>query len=209
MKLSAKVAHCKKSPPGWHAAFEAMLPTIVNYARVAFRHLDADASEEAIQEVVCNCCQAYARLVELKKTEVAHPTVLARFGISQTWEGRKVGGKLNVRDVLHPYCQKKKNLAVERLDQYDREEECWVEAIVEDRTAGPADVAATRIDFSTWLQILPRRLRKIATFLANGETTSAAAKRFCLSQGRISQIRKELFLAWHRFQGDEPVLVVA
>jgi hypothetical protein len=28
------------------------------------------------------------------------------------------------------------------------------------------------------LQILPRRLRKIATFLANGETTTAAAQRF-------------------------------
>ena len=59
------------------------------------------------------------------------------------------------------------------------------------------------------LQLLPRRLRKIATFLANGETTGAAAKRFRLSQARISQIRKELFLAWHRFQGDEPVIAVA
>ena len=75
--------------------------------------------------------------------------------------------------------------------------------------AGPAETAIVRIDFSTWLQLLPRRLRKIATFLANGETTTAAAKRFRVSQGRISQIRKELFLAWHRFQGEEPTLAVA
>jgi hypothetical protein len=52
-------------------------------------------------------------------------------------------------------------------------------------------------------------LRRIATFLGNGETTTAASKRFRLSQGRISQIRRELFLAWQRFQGDEGVLVVA
>ena len=82
--------------------------------------------------------------------------------------------------------------------------------LVEDKHAGPAEVAAiVRIDFATWLRFLPRRLRKIATFLANGETTTAAAKRFRVSQGRISQIRKELFLAWHRFQGDEPAVAVA
>jgi hypothetical protein len=59
------------------------------------------------------------------------------------------------------------------------------------------------------MQLLPHRLRKIATFLANGETTTAAAKRFGVSLGRISQIRKELFLAWHSFQGEEPALAVA
>ena len=80
---------------------------------------------------------------------------------------------------------------------------------MEDKHAGPAEVAVTRIDFATWLQVLPHRLRRIATFLANGETTTAAAKRFHVSQGRISQIRKELYRAWHRFQGDEPVVAMA
>ena len=75
--------------------------------------------------------------------------------------------------------------------------------------AGPAETAIVRIDFATWLRFLPRRLRKIAAFLASGETTTAASKQFHLSQGRISQIRKELFLAWHYFQGDEPALAVA
>ena len=103
----------------------------------------------------------------------------------------------------------KKNLIVERLDKFDREEEPGQEVLVEDKHAGPAEVAATRIDFTTWLQVLPRRLRKIATFLANGETTTAAAKRFRVSQGRVSQIRKELFHAWNRFQGDEPASAVA
>ena len=68
-----------------------------------------------------------------------------------------------------------------------REEEAWAEISVEDKHAGPAETAIVRIDFSTWLQLLPRRLRKIAMFLANGETTTAAAKRFGVSQGRISK----------------------
>ena len=101
---------------------------------------------------------------ELNKTDLAYPSVLARFGVAQTKEGRRVGAKLNCRDILSSYCQRKKKLTVERLDQYDSEEECWAEALVEDRTVGPADTAATRIDFSAWLQILPRRLRRSPLF---------------------------------------------
>jgi hypothetical protein len=209
MKKSQKPARRRKSPPAWHAAFEAMLPVIESHAKVAFRHLDRDARAEAVQEVVCNCCQAYARLVELGKTDVAFPSVLARFGISQVKEGRKVGGRRNCRNVLSEYCQRRKNFVLERLDHYDSTERAWTDILVEDRHAGPAETAVIRIDFAAWLQFLPRRLRKIANFLSNGETTSAAARRFRVSKGRISQIRKELFLAWHRFQGEDSALVVA
>ena len=39
-----------------------MMPAIQRHAKIAFRHLGADAREEMIQAVVCNCCRAYARL---------------------------------------------------------------------------------------------------------------------------------------------------
>ena len=45
-------------------------------------------------------------------------------------------------------------------------------------------------------------------FPDNGETTTAAYRRFRVSQGRISQIRKELLLAWNHFQGDGSALAV-
>ena len=166
MTASAKSVRCRKSPPAWQDAFMEMVPAIETHAKISFRHLDAEAREEAIQEVVCNACCAYARLAELKKTDLAYPSALARFGVAQTKDGRKVGGKLNCRDVLSEYCQQKKKLLVERLDQFDSEDEAWEEILVEDRHAGPAETAITRIDFATWLQLLPRRLRKIATFLA-------------------------------------------
>lgn len=204
-----KPARRKKAVPAWHEDFMAMMPVIETHAKIAFRHLNPEAREEAVQEVLCNACSAFARLVELGKTDLAYPTVLARYGVAQVKGGRKVGCRLNIRDILSDYCQRRKNLTVERFDKYATEENGWQEVIVEDRHAGPAEIAATRIDFSTWLQTLPRRLRKIATFLANGETTSATAKRFRVSQGRISQIRKELYHAWHRFQGDEPALAIA
>lgn len=209
MKTSAKSVRCRQSPPAWHNNFMAMLPAIETHAKIAFRQLAAEAREEAIQETVCNACCTYARLVELNKTDLAFPSALARFGVAQVKDGREVGGKLNCRDVSSDYCQQKKNLLVERLDRFDSEQDAWEEILVEDRHAGPAETAITRIDFSSWLQLLPHRLRKIAAFLAKGEATKNAARKFRVSPGRISQIRKERFLAWHRFQGEEPALGLA
>jgi hypothetical protein len=209
MRYAKKSLRCKKSPPAWHQDFMAMVPKIETHAKLAFRHLGAEARAEAVQEVICNACAAFARLVELNKVESAYPSALARFGVAQTKDGRKVGGRLNVRDVSSPYCQREKGLTVDRLDKFDKQDEAWLEVLLEDRHAGPAEVAAMRLDFSAWLRSLPRRLSKVATFLAGGETTTAAARRLRVSPGRISQIRKELFHAWQRFQGEEPAGAVA
>ena len=72
----------RRPAPAWHVKFIAMLPTIVQHARIAFRHRDTDAREEAVQEVVCNACQAVARLAELGKFRT--PDIACRFpGISR------------------------------------------------------------------------------------------------------------------------------
>jgi hypothetical protein len=196
----------KKFPLSWHGEFVAMLPVIKSQAKFAFRHLDPESRAEIVQEVICNCCCAFVRLLELGKADVAYPTVLARLGIAQVKAGRKVGGQLNCFDVLSAYCQQRKNLSIKRLDSYDSTEDTWQEVVVEDKHAGPAEVAATRIDFAAWLKLMPHRLQKIVNFLATGESTIAAARKFCVTEGRISQIRKELHSAWHCFQGDELAL---
>jgi hypothetical protein len=186
-----------------------MLPAITAHARVSFRHLAPEARQEAIQEVVCNALKAFVRLVELKKTAIAYPSVLARYAVAQVRDGRKVGSKLNVRDVSSEYAQKMKGIRLQRLDKFDEEENAWQEILVEDRHAGPAEIAACRMDFSAWLRSLPVKLRKVAKVLAAGETTRAAAKRFGVCDGRISQIRKELKSAWQRFQGEGPAVAAA
>jgi DNA-directed RNA polymerase specialized sigma24 family protein len=189
----------------WHKAFLAMLPQIVAHARVSFRHLNAESRAEAVQEVVCNALKAFVRLVELKKTDITYATALAKFGVRQVKDDRKVGGHLNVNDVMSPYCQRLKNAAVERLDHYDEDEQEWSQILLEDRTAGPADIVRTRLDFAAWLKQLPRRERKVVRFLSLGHRTVDAAKKFGVSQGRISQLRRELAESWRRFVGDDPV----
>jgi hypothetical protein len=182
--------------------FEELLPAIKKQASVAFRDSPLSDREEQVAEVVANAFCAYRRLVERGKADIAYATPLAQYAILQVRAGRRVGSKLNVRDVSSPYCQHRKRVRVERLDHYDREEGGWQEILVEDRRATPADVAATRIDFSDWLTSLKPRARRIAKTLATGETTQVAARKFRVSPARISQIRHELQQAWHEFHGE-------
>jgi transposase-like protein len=182
-----------------------MLPTIAAYARLAFRHHNPEARQEAVEECLANALVAYVRLVQLGKVSLAYPTVLARYAVAQVNDGRKVGGHLNVQEVLSPYCQRRKKITVERLDHFDEEENAWQEAVVQDtRTASVPDIVAFRCDFTDWLASLPRRDRRIAQSLAIGHGTSDVAKRFDVSAGRISQLRRELAKSWRAFIDEAP-----
>ena len=201
------IAISKEKPndvvPAWHHDFLKLLPAIRRHASIAFRNLDPEAKEEAVQEVTCNAMRAYVRLVELGKTDIAYASVLARYGIRQTRVGRKVGNKLSARDVLSRYAQRKQGFRVDSLDHYDREEMGWREIVVEDKYSGPDVIAATRIDFNDWLNSLTDRERKVATTLATGESTGAVAKMIGVSAGRISQLRRELMETWDAFTAEK------
>ena len=63
---------------------------------------------------------------------------MASYGVRQTRDGRKVGGHLNVKNVLSKYCREHKDVVVERLDHFDKTEDAWQEVLVEDKHCGPA-----------------------------------------------------------------------
>jgi hypothetical protein len=156
--------------------------------------------------VVASSFVAYARLVELDKEAIAYPSVLARLGCAQYRAHRRVGGRLNIGDVLGRYCQAKKHVIVERLDHFDDEENAWQEAVVQDTRSTPVpDIVAFRCDFAAWLRSLPRRDRRITETLALGNRTSDVAKRFRVTEGRISQLRRELAESWRVFVGEMPL----
>ena len=183
-----------------------MLPAIVTHARITFQHYDPESRAEAIQCVVASSFVTYARLVAVGKEAIAYPSVLARLGCAQYRDHRRVGAKLNIGDVLGSYCQAKKHIIVERLDRFDDEENQWQEAVVQDTRSAPvSDIVAFRCDFAAWLRSLPRRDRRITATLALGNRTSEVAKRFKVTEGRISQIRRELAESWRTFVGDLPL----
>jgi RNA polymerase sigma factor (sigma-70 family) len=202
MIASVKRPKSETLAPAWHAAFLAMLPAIRRQAQITFRKVPLELRHDLIQEVIANCFTAYSRLVELGQEDVAFPSALARFAVAQIRVGRRVGNRLRVRDVMSEYAQHRKKFQVEPLHYFDEEENCWQEIVVEDKRATPAEIAACRIDFSSWLRRLPRRRRKIALALAGGETTTEVAKTFGVTAARISQLRQWLKESWEAFQGE-------
>lgn len=188
--------------PRWHRVFLSMLPKIVRHARIAFRHLRGQDYHDAIQETIANAFVAFKALVSRGKMSLAYPTVLAKYATAQIKDGRRVGSSLNVQEILSPYAQKAKRFKVERLDKHDQDDEnAWCEILIEDRHAGPAQTACTRIDFESWLASLPCRHRRIAQYLSLGHRTADASRKFKVSAGRVSQIRKELSRSWGDYTG--------
>ncbi len=184
------------------AKFLTLLPAIRDQARFACRGEDPERRQEFVAEVIANCWVAFVRLVERGLITVVYPTPLAQYAIKQVRDGRRVGAALNVRDVSSQYAQRVKHFTLSRLDRYDAENDEWREILIEDRRSTPAQTAAARIDIAQWFASLPRKKRRIAQTLATGEPTKSAARKFCVSAGRISQLRREFMDSWAGFQGE-------
>jgi len=187
--------------PAWHEGFLALLPSIYDRVRFAFRALRPEAKQEAIQGSLANAAVAYSRLHEQGRADIAYATPLANFAVRQFLAGRQVGNQLNRNDVMSRHAQRHHNLVVERLDRRDSDGE-WKEILVEDRRFTPAETAIAQIDFADWLSQLCLRDRGIATTLAAGERTRDTAKKFGLTAGRVSQLRGKLKRNWEKFQGE-------
>ncbi len=186
--------------PRWHRRFLEMLPAIRRYAAFCFRSLPTEAREELVQETIANCYVACCRLAQRRRLAAAHPSPLVRYAVSQIRSGRRVGCRLNSNDVLSQYAQRRKGFHVQRLDHHDEHGQ-WRAALVEDHRTPVDDQAAFRIDFPVWLSRLAPRQRRIVKFLAAGNSTGDAARRFHLSLPRISQLRRELHHDWMQFHG--------
>jgi hypothetical protein len=191
-----------------HAAvnqqFEQMLTRIRLMALHAFRDKDHELRYELTAEVVARAYAAFVRLARQGRAELGYATPLALFSIKQVKSGRRMGAKLNIKDVSSEYAQMNKGFSMLRLDRYNKRKELWKEVVVEDQKSGPAEIAAMRIDFEAWLNTLDLRERRIAKVLATGETTGATARKFGVSPSRISQLRRQFMEAWQAFLGELP-----
>jgi hypothetical protein len=179
-------------------AFERILPAIKRFASYAFRHFPKWRRMELVADVVASAYTAFVRLVERGLQCLTYPSALAKYAVRRVRAGRRVGESQNVNDLLSPVAQRTKGFTVERLPNAITH--CGWNELTFDRRANPCDIAAVRIDLNYWLRRLTRTKRLVALRLAIGETTSEVAQRFGLSNGRVSQLRRELLDDWNAFQ---------
>jgi hypothetical protein len=187
------------APAGWQQLFLRILPALRAGVEFAFRALPAECRAEAVQESLANACVACARLAERGLAGRVYATALARYAAAQVRAGRRVGTSVSARDVLTSPARQAGRYTVLSLD-HGSDRESWHEAVITDHKTPVPDQVAFKLDFGAWLAALSPRQRRIALALAEGVGTGAAARRFRVSAGRVSQLRRELHESWLRFQ---------
>jgi hypothetical protein len=80
-------------------------------------------------------------------------------------------------------------------DQYGN----WKERLTDNHSTPIPDQVHFRIEFPRWLQAQTPRNRQIVETLLLGYTTAEVAKRFRISSGRLSQLRREFYESWNQF----------
>lgn len=189
---------CKANDPsGYDQVFLAMLPQIETIAERAFRHQAHELRDELRAEVVALAFVAFRRLVEVGKVSLAFPSPLARYAIAQVRDGRSVSGPVNSRDVLSFACRRRDRVCVESLSNRTG---VALDALADGKRTPLADRVAFRLDFGAWFNNLSERCKALVVFLAVGNSPSAAARRWKISRGRISQLRCALGVAWQEYQ---------
>ena len=198
------IAVAKPLPPasGWQHVFLSMLPVVRRQAWRASRQMPYARRHDFVAEVVANVAVAVAQLANRGELDRAFPSSLVCYAVRQVRSGRRVGGKLNVLDVTSAYCGLKKGVRIVRFDDLAHTSIEWKDSLLEDRRAGPAETAAARLDTAAWLRSLSLRNRRIAKTLATGESTLTTARKFGITAGRVSQLRRELEASWLEFHGE-------
>ena len=188
-----------------HARFLSFLPRIELHGRVCFRHLRCPhRRQDAIQEMVALCWKWFVRLAERGRDATRFPSALATFAARAVRSGCRVCGQEKAKDALSPLAQQRQGFAVGKLPACSTLNGSPLEEALRDNTRSPVDEqVAFRLDFPAWLLTLARRDRRLVEGMALGHRTLDLARRFRLSAGRVSQLRREFHREWQRFHGED------
>jgi hypothetical protein len=178
----------------WQDQFLAILPEIESRLRNEFRYWNPNSREEAIGEGIAHCVFAYIQLHKRGRTQFATPGTLVFYAAHLVRRGRPAAGRVNAMDPFSKYAQIGKGIRVETSGNK------WIETLVEDKRASVPDQVAAKMDVGAWFSTLTDRMRQIAKDLAVGCTTSQAARKYGVTPGRISQLRRSLEKSWMNFQ---------
>jgi hypothetical protein len=193
--------------------FLVLLPRIELHARVYFRFMKPDRKEEAVAETVALAWHWFLRLTARGKDVTQFVSALASYAARAVLSGRRLCGQLPARDVLSEAAQRRHAFTVQALPQSTRHpfEEVYttvqgqrhidtLEEMLHDNTVTPPpDQAAFRIDFASWRGTRTERDRRLMADLMVGERTGHVSRKYGITAGRVSQLRREFHDDWVRF----------
>ncbi len=183
------------------ADFLAARPRLVRHGNVYFRHVRCwQRKADCIGEMIGLCWKWWLGLVERGKNPRAFVSVLASFAAKAVRSGRRVCGQLKAKDVLSERAQQRHCFVVGKLPDFSTESTNPLAEALADNTRSPVpEQVAFRIDFPAWLTTRTERDRRMIERMAMRDRTKDLARKFRLSESRVSQLRQEFHEDWHRF----------
>jgi DNA-directed RNA polymerase specialized sigma24 family protein len=175
---------CAKS----QSVFTARLPELQRIARSAFRHLDGDRQEEAVQNTIALAWKQYRALVIKGRTDAEQLlTSILYYSIQQTKCGRTIQGCPSAKDTLEK--RRRGETIVENIDIHD----------LMGRSTPILEAVSFRVDLPRFFDTLTDRQQKTARLLASGFTTSEVAELMDVMPGAVSQFRSRFKLLFDEF----------
>lgn len=179
-----------------YAAFVAAVPKILNVAGYRFRRISCpDTREDCVRETVALCWVWFVRLVQKGRNPDTFLTALATYGAKAVHCGRRACDLEKAKDVLSRRCQRRRGFAVASLhelaDADDPLDGVLADALTDNTSTPVPDQVQFRCDFPAWKSRLPEAKGRLVDMLALGHRTKDVAAALGLSEGRISQLRKE------------------
>jgi hypothetical protein len=204
--VNAPVFLTPAADPILHSGFLALLPRLRRHAEITFHFLRCPAERaDCVQEALALAWAWYRRLAQRGKDASDFASALATFAARAVQAGRRITGSESFQDVLSVTAKLRHGVRVFRLSESGTLTiSGWQEAVADNTRTPPDEQAAFRIDFPAWLATRTDRDRRLIADLAVGERTGDVARKYGLSAGRISQLRRAFSADWALFCG-EPV----
>ena len=198
-----------------HQQFESALPDLRKNFRYLLRRRSRDRDDLLAEAVAC-AWKAWRGLISRGRDPVAvGVSGIAAFAMRHTLKGRRIGncnGGRHKMDVQHRRAKQLGGYQVISYDsgpamRTDSGPAAWKEWVATDHHMSPADAAAFRVDFSSWLSSLPERRRMTAELLAEGHGTLEVAAQVGVTPPAVSQARAWLEKSWREYQRESPVVL--
>jgi len=146
----------------------------------------------------------YRRLRQRGKDVARFVSTLASYAARAVKSGRRLCGQEKANDVLSPRAQRRYGFQVEGLpEDHNRLREPLLDALHDNTQTPVPDQVVFRVDFPEWRNSRSKRDRRLMDELLVGERTQDVSRKFGLSAGRVSQLRREFHQDWLAFC-DEP-----
>lgn len=198
-----------------HSVFLSLLPRLQVHAEISFR--DVRCPETRADKVAETVALAWVRLVRLHergKDVMEFPMAFISLVARAVKCGRRATGQEKVKDALSPLAQRRHGFKVGSLDSsgfssgdvlyshpHAQEMLDTFEERLQDNTQTPVpDQVVFRVDWPQFFGTLTERDRKLAEFLSLGHSGKAAAQKFNVSPGRVTQLRQQWLNEWRGCQ---------